>query len=169
MYNFHNNDDLITEMAMVGIASNGLKGPRYAISVDSSETRIGEPYFKFYSGRSRKNKTPFARISFLEPRYIIHYKSSNNHFVLNAPQCRALVNFMKTPRTSRVSGRKLTNWQYAILRYNLENIEMDDWQEEEWVWFTQRWKKMHKREIEGQEAENALPIDLPMPNYLLLR
>ena len=164
-------EELITEMAMVGLAWDKHRSSKYAVAVDSSETRIGEPYFKFYSGPSRRNKkAPVARISFLSPRYIIHYRKSNNNFVLDASQRRALVNFMNSPHEGvEVGGRELTNWEYAILQYNLENIEMDGWGAEQWAWFTSEWKEENMEDIIGEEAEQALVIDLPMPNYLKLR
>ena len=163
-------DEPITEMALVDYARFKTKGEKYAVSVDSSETRIGEPYFKFYDGPSRTPKTPVARVSFLEPRYVVHHKRSKEiPFVLNTSLRRLLVRFMQTPYKVKIDNKKITNWQFAILQYNLENIDVDDWSTREWLNFTTRWKRKNEDAIIGTDAEHALPIDLPMPNYLLLR
>ena len=169
--NFYDDEDeIITEMALVDYAKFKTKGGRYAISVDSSPTRIGEPYFKFYNGPSRTTETPVARISFLEPRYVIHHKRSKEiPFVLNTSFRRLLVNFMQTPYKIRLENKRITNWQYTILQYNLENIEVDGWGIREWLYFTRKWIKENQDDITGTAVENALPINLPMPNYLLLR
>ena len=161
--------EILNEMALVGYAHSGPGGEEYAVSVDSATNRKGNPYFKSYAGPSRSRKTPAARISFLEPKYIIHYKDSvKNQFKLNAGLKKILVQFFKSPHI-KLDGKRMTNWQYAIIQYNVENIMMRDWGMGECLYFTQKWKRDHANEIAGTQAEHALPIDLPMPNYLNLR
>ena len=161
--------EILNEMALVGYMQHDSKGRDYAISVDSGTNRIGNPYFKVYDGSSRGKQVPVARISFYEPEYIIHDKDNvKNQFKLSSDLRKTLVNFLKSTYDV-ISGKRITNWQYAIVQYNLENIKISGWKINDWLYFTQKWKRDNANEIAGTQAEHALPIDLPMPNYLNLR
>ena len=152
-------DFLLCEMALLGQAQQKEKGKKWEVSLDSNQTRLGEPYFKFYNAFTYRKATKVARISFLEPRYVIH-RGYPFHFKLDAVQKQALMKFLTAPAKGLFPD-SFTNWQAALVTYNVQNI---DYQFRQWYDFDAN----ELRKARGR-MRFALPIDLPMPNYLLLR
>ena len=154
-------DFLLTEMATVGQVRLDAYGKTCKLGVDGNFTRRGEPYFKYYNSSSPKTATGVARISFLAPRYIIH-SGYPLCFKLTREHKEALLRFLhEEPIRTRFAG--MTNWQLAITFYNEENyseLGID------WDTFTKEEQATYGK---NSLARFALPVDLPMPNYLLLR
>jgi len=155
-------DFYLCEMATVGFARKKAKGEGWLVTVDSESDRKGEPYFKFYDAGSYKKAGHVARISFLEPRYIDH-KGYPRSFRLNREQKGALMEFLAAP--ANVEGyRDMTNWQRAIILYNLENIDLEsDWRE-----FVSKSREDIIKSGRRKKMEFALPVDLAMPDYAKL-
>ena len=160
--------DLLTEMATVGWMQGRTRNQFYLIAVDSSPHYIGNPYFKVFGREDRLGKPSIARISFIEPRYIIHYKNNAaRQFRLNSKMKRMLIDFMNDPCDDD-GVEDLTNWQHAIIIYNREAIGKPLWKTRQWKQFDTEYILTHKDEINGTKLQHALPIDLKMPDYRLL-
>lgn len=129
------------------------------VQVNPVDYRIGNEYFKVFSGKSYYASKKMARISFWKPVYIT---SSTNYgreaWVLNAQDKKALVKLLKADSIGGFTldgSRKLTNWERAIVCYNEEMHHSQDETE---------------ANLLGTSSYNRqfLPFNLPMPNYLEL-
>ena len=170
MYNYRNrNFEPINEMGTIGWTQYGSKGKSHFISVDSSPYYIGNPYFKFYDTDSPETAKHVARISFLVPKYVYHKKDSLPPFILNSKQRRILVEYMDD-WCDEDGYDDLTNWEYSIIMHNREATNIP-WKGRQWKRFNYQYIHTHQNEINNTypRLKRALPIDLPMPNYLLLR
>ena len=71
------------------------------------------------------------------------------------------MNFLRSKRRGKKDTEsEMTNWQYAIALWNLEMGFIDD-AEEAWAYT--------RENTNPHDADSPLPIDLEMPNYLLLQ
>lgn len=153
------NEFLLTEMAKLGDAQYKKKGKKWEIYIDSHQTKLGEPYFKYYDSYSYLTAEHVARISFLEPRYIIHH-SYPPPFELDRIQKLALLKFLTAPAPDVYRG--LSNWQRGIIIFNNQNVSSSY---DGWSKLTT--EKMNNMKLTGR-MRFALPIDLPMPDYMQL-
>lgn len=156
-------------MGTIGWAGYGSKGKSYFIGVDSSPNYIGNPYFKFYNSDSVESATRVARISFLTPRYVYHRSESLPPLILNSKQRKILMAYMNE-WCDEDGYDELTNWEYSIIMHNREATNVP-WKGRQWKRFNYQYIRSHQYEINHTypKLKRALPIDLPMPNYLLLR
>jgi hypothetical protein len=128
------------------------------IIVNRKEFRKGNPYFKVFNHNSYVRATKVARISFLEPKYIIH-KDRKENWILNGDEKEQLIDLLELPSTNTFrNGKKLTNWQKAMAQYNLENGLIGDIEDAEDC-LLKNTKNFHTQ---------PLPIDLKMPDYTKL-
>ena len=107
---------------------------------DSGRNFGSESYFKFIPDRSVDIKHS-ARISFMEPKYIYHYK---NQYELSRSDKKALMRML----TSSSTGDKfISGWVATIREFNrfIENSN------------------------KNTDKSNSLSEDLPMPDYLKLK
>lgn len=102
---------------------------------------FGDPYFKFLPNRNINFKSA-ARISFKEPKYIVHY---SRQYVLNSNDKKALIRILSSPYRKDDS---ISNWVAAIREFN--RIIIDD--------------------IKAKNSDKyLLPEDLPIPDYKKLK
>lgn len=151
------NEEVMYEMATVTY------GNKQYISVnpDSSRGWYNEEYFKVYNSENYRAATGIARIKFRDASYTTHSNSDGKeNWKLNSKDKKQLIKLLQSP-SKKVKG--ITNWQYAILQFNLEAYADANW--DECLLLT----------IEEQSGINNknpkkywLPIDLPMPNYMEL-
>lgn len=118
------------------------------VSVD--ENRIGNPYFKVFNANDFKKATKMARISFLEPKYVIHSMNyGKENWVLNSKEKKLLINALTS-----LADINCTVWQSAVIDYNREHgVSI----------FKQR--QMTKEQL---IEKHLLPLDLEMPDYTKL-
>ena len=158
-------DEMLLEMATIGYASCSPKDPEYIVTVDKADTRRGDPYFKFYNGDDVHRGVEVARISYERAEYVeTHSSGGHPLFRLSHKQKKALVKFFNEPFDNDPT---ITNWQYAIIQHNNEkcrkgavsgrSLHID-------------FRKLTRAVKDADpELKFALPIDLPMPNYMALR
>ena len=116
-------------------------------------------YFKYYNSKKPTNATGVARISLVNPVYIIHPSGSPKTIYLGRPEKKQLVRFLKSAcKTPTDDGIFLdTNYQYMIYYFNKVSFNMDI---ADILNFTRN-KKINI-------VENAIPIDYEMPDYMNL-
>lgn len=159
-------DSPLYEMASLGKARLKSKGKSWFVAVHYDPDRRGDPYFRFYSTPQYSKNAPAARISFIEARYIIHPKADNKHFNLDPKQKKALMKFMNSKSTKN-GYEGYTNWQTAIMKFNDEAVQ-DKPGYLKWQQCTRAFMEANKRLFSRGQLKNALPIDLPMPDYTQL-
>lgn len=109
------------------------------IDLDPSRNFKTDAYFKFIPDKSI-DLMHSARISFMEPRYIQHY---TNQYVLNRNDKKALLRMLTSKATK---DKTITGWIAIIREFN----------------------RMIKDDVKGNGANNLLPEDLEMPDYMKL-
>ena len=113
----------------------------------------GEEYFKVYNASPRWDAGKIARISFKEPKCDFKYKGKEI-WSLNTEEKRHLMDILQSKKG--IWGLDLTNWQLAILTFNMEKGL--DWDETKENLISSGTLKYHE----------YLPFDLPIPNYMEL-
>ena len=142
----------LDEMATVGWdMQKGL-----LVQVNPAEQYRGGDYFKVYDAVSEGSATRIARINFAYPIYTIHapkWNRGKDYWYLNGREKRNLIEFLSN---SNADHPEYTNWQYAILEFN-------------------KGKRLSYEQTKSNllsngklNFPNAIPYDLPMPNYLEL-
>lgn len=150
------------EMTTIGQAQAKVKGKKYLVSVHYDSKRIGRPYFRFYDSPRYSIEAKVARISFIEPVYENHPDGGNEQFKLNNKQKKILIKYMNSPAKGLYVG--FTNWQKSIILFNSEAVDA----EFNWSIVTKEYKEENKAKFSKGKWKNALPIDLDMPDYMLL-
>lgn len=148
------NDDLLCEMALIGRICDKHNVPKYALVVDECNTYIGNPYFKIFNSSNRGNATEVARISFLEPKILVHKGLPQMKITKSIAK---LINDFLAAKNKRNKHR--TNWQEAIAYYNdyngrVDNVDVD---------FDELTQEVIDKNPEL--FKYCLPIDLPIPDY----
>lgn len=141
---------------------------RHSIAVSSEPLFSGEPFFKYFE-KARFESKRAACISLLDPRYVyLCDYSPLEHYRLTLKQKNQLMSWMYKPWD--LSDRiYLTNWQALIITFNRENVyHKDFFHYHEWQKFTQKYINKHAKEVLNSQLKYAIPIDYPVPNYLLL-
>ena len=111
----------IESMARIGVDSDSNPQSVYYVNPDSN--RVGDPYFKVYDSTSVTKSRRVARISFLEPVYIIHSDEGGKEpWILNSSEKKSLMKFLDKP--SKFSG--LSNFQYTMYQWNNEYGFLDE-------------------------------------------
>jgi hypothetical protein len=154
--------ELIEAMAQTYIDLQNNK----SMYVNPDLNRVGNEYFKFCNDASWSKATKMCRISFRSPAYVIHTNSRKvSDWTLNAKEKKYLVRVLN----SKSDDTTLTVWQALIVDYNKERYSLP-------ASVTKQLTRQKQQELsEGVITDlvdrmiHALPIDLPMPNYLKLR
>ena len=143
-------EESIFEMSTVHID----KTDNLLIAVFPNINRKGsEPYFKILDSYSYQKAKKMARIAFKEPRYI-HRKDSDGKidWKLDSKEKKMLVRHLNSE--SNMFGEKYNVWQQAIILFNL-NLQFS-------------MKDILINTINNHIYKEALPIDLPIPDYTKL-
>ena len=126
-----------------------LTSDKYGMTIEynPSRDRIGDDYFKAYRGVKINDDTPFARISFFRPEYVIHnfgtHEPKWNMDMKDRQNLMALLNEPNQDYPTR------TNWKHMIKNYNL--LRQDAY-------------------LPGRDKNVVfLRNQLPIPDYLKLR
>ena len=111
--------------------------------------------------------TKLCRISFREPKYIIHINSHKvDDWLLTKKEQKFLMTTLWSD-SKKYKGHSV--WQALIIDYNIERYDLDL---EECERISLNFKRKFSLKSQLSEYEEiqlmALPIDLPMPNYLKL-
>ena len=130
------------------------KGKKQLCQVNPDKGRQCLEYFKLYDSDSFDKATKIARISFREPKYVIH-KDENGlqPWIFNNREKKLLIEYLNLKEN--FYNRELTYFQIAIVKHNFEsglgNSEFD----------------CLNKTIELKNNK-YLKLDLQIPNYLLL-
>lgn len=136
--------------------------------VNPDINRIGNEYFKFCNNASWSKATKLCRISFNKPQYIIHTNSQKvDNWILTAKEKKYLVRTLLSKSKKYVG---LTVWQALIVDYNAERYSFD-LQECKDITIAVQYGLVAKSKLTELERAmlHALPFDLPMPNYMMLK
>lgn len=87
-----------------------------AMAVNPSPNHIGEPYFKVYNALKYTQATKVARVSFFEPKLIIHKGDKLPWTNMNAKEKKDIVGFLKL--TSMISN--YTVWDMLKYFWDIE-------------------------------------------------
>ena len=140
------------------------------IQVNPDLSHVGLPYFKVYNHYSQQKATKIARISMEYPRYILHRgRDGKEDWFLNNKEKKILMKVLQNPSKFMVVGyKRITVWQAIILFYNSEKLNVEPSLSME---CTQENREDFIRTYSEDYPflDTVLPIDLPMPNYLLLK
>lgn len=148
-------EDYLYEFASIAKGNNNF----IAVNPDPSRGWYGEEYFKVYNNDNARKADKVIRIKFRSAEYVYHKNSDGKKdWNLNSKEKKTLIKLLQTP--SKFDN--LSNWQYAILQFNLEAFDIS-------------YKDCLKLTMEEQSKmdENNprkyyLPIDLAMPDYTKL-
>lgn len=148
-------DELFLEMATIGVVKDKHRKSNYLITVDAEPTHVGNAYFKIYDRTSVSKSKNNMRISFHEPRKIIHKGDRFGDMVITKLIGKYINEFFSSTNLTNPSR---TNWEESIIQYNLTNGRLITP-----IDFT----KLTQEEINKnpKRFRNCLPIDLPMPDY----
>lgn len=115
--------------AMSNVYTNFTYG--FSFQVNPTESRVGEHYFKVYNHPSMTAADKVARISFDEPRYIIHKDSKGKQpWVLDSISKKAIIDLL--------SKNSHSVWKKLIANFNREKYGISS---RRWSWFTQKVKE----------------------------
>lgn len=161
-FNFIPNDDYfmgepICDIAQVCVDDKNNR----VIYADKCKDRKGVPYFKYYNNKSFFSSDKMTRIRFDKPEYTRPHKTSGKQadWVLNAKEKQILINMLcsVSDEWDYAHNKNLTNWELAIIKYNSENG------------FSMNQTLNNIRDENGNDPiKGALPLNLPMPDYMLL-
>ena len=128
------------------------KDKKQLCQVNPDKGRQCLEYFKLYDSDSFDKVTKIARISFREPKYVIHKNDRGfDDWKLNVTDKQNLKTLLEQ-QSDKYEG--YTNFQAAIIDFNMEkglNVS-----------------QTKENFVENPKYPKYLPIDLPMPNYDLL-
>lgn len=145
---------LMYEMATVVSTSD-----RYiSVNPDSNLEWFNEEYFKVYNASNARKATKVARIKFRHPTYTIHSDMDRKiNWILNSKEKQDLVKLFKEPSLKEPS---LTNWEYAILQFNLEAFPEANRD------YCLNLTIAKQNQMNDRDPQKYwLPIDLPIPDY----
>ena len=116
-----------------------------------------DAYFKYTSGNSSYSSGETeTRISFREPSYVKHPKGKP-HKNLSSKEKKNLVIQFNKPNNKK-DGKGLTNWEYAIHRFNMSNntshLENED--------------QANAEVRAAVKSGDYIPLNYPMPDYTKL-
>lgn len=118
----------ITTAESVYAMSNVYMSGKYNITfqVNPTESRAGEHYFKVYNSFSVSSSDKIARISFDEPRYIIHKDGLGKQpWTIDSSSKKKMIMLLKMNNYSI--------WKKLIANFNREKYEVSS---RRWSWFT---------------------------------
>lgn len=145
-------DYIVSLDAMSTIGWDEQKG--ILLQVHPAEPCACGNYFKVYNAASERRATRLARINFTQPLYTVHapkWNRGKDYWWLNAREKRYLMEFFESRNWAGY-----TNWQYAILEFNKEKG------------LTYEETKSNLLNEGKLNFPDALPYDLPIPNYMEL-
>lgn len=119
--------------------------------VENPSTHNNE-YFKYYDHARPSSASKVARIKLRSPEYVKEHADYLEEWTLNASEKKTLLNLLQSTYTR---DKRITNWQQIIVTYNDDffNIDPED---------------TISGNIDFDKYPDALPIDLPMPDYTKL-
>lgn len=138
-----------------------------SMHVNPNLNRVGNEYFKFCNDACWSKATKMCRISFRSPAYVIHTNSGKvSDWILNEEEKKYLLKSLLY-KSTKYPG--LTIWQVLIVDYNVERYSLPHDICKQLT--MQKQQELAKGVITDLVdcMIHALPIDLPMPNYLKLR
>ena len=134
--------------------------------VNPDTNRVGEPYFKVYDNITHGKATHIARISFLEPRYIIHRdEAGKQQWKLSSAEKKKMIKYLQ-----KKSGFfKMTLFQYSMYLWNNEfgffdKIELPTQYENTMIAYS----KGFYDSTAISRHPSYLRSDIVMPDYMLL-
>ena len=135
--------------------------------VNPDQRRKGNEYFKFCNNARWSKATKLCRISFREPKYIIHTNSHKvEDWLLTKKEQKYLIKVLWSD-SKKYKGFSV--WQALIIDYNAERYSLPNDISEKLTITKQQKLGRHANLSEVEELMlQALPIDLPIPNYLKL-
>lgn len=143
-------DGMLVEMANIRVD----RQRNISIQINRREG-LNAFYFKFYNHQDYERADKVCRISLYKPEYIEHRNlDGKKNWVLNSSERKELVNCLK--ETVKRTG--LSYWEELIIAFNREKPG-DPLGDEETM----------ENTMDDLKYPDHLPIDLPMPNYALLR
>lgn len=95
------------------------------VQVNPDHNRLEDPYFKVYNNARFESSDKVARISFLEPIYIVHaerYNCGRNNWFLNSKEKKRLIDFLIQEHSHH--DTVMTTYQFSILMFNSERFSM---------------------------------------------
>lgn len=99
---------------------------KLSFQVNPTDSRIGEHYFKVYNHSRMTSSDKVARISFDEPRYIIHKDSSGKQpWILDSASKKNMIMLL--------SKNNYSVWKKLIANFNREKYDVSS---RRWNWFT---------------------------------
>lgn len=127
---------------------------RLSFQVNPTDSRVGEHYFKVYNHSSMSAADKVARISFDEPRYIIHKDGHGKQpWILDSSAKKNMMHLL--------SKNNYSVWKKLIANFNREKYEVSS---RRWSWFTkdvqENLKKIQSLDdiLILESSENALDI-----------
>lgn len=153
----------ITTAESVYAMSNVYTNYTYKLSfqVNPTDSRIGEHYFKVYNHSRMTSADKVARISFDEPRYIIHKDSSGKQpWILDSVSKKNMIMLL--------SKNNYSVWKKLIANFNREKYDVSS---RRWNWFTKdvqdNLKNLHSLEdILALETSNN-DVDVQTYKFIL--
>lgn len=118
----------ITTAESVYAMSNVYMSDDYNLTfqVNPTESRVGEHYFKVYNSFSVSSSDKIARISFDEPRCIIHKDGlGKQSWIIDSSSKKKMITLLKMNNYSI--------WKKLITNFNREKYEVSS---RRWSWFT---------------------------------
>lgn len=110
-------EDYLYEFASIANGNNNF----IAVNADPSRGWHGEEYFKVYNNDNARKADKVIRIKFRSAEYVYHKNSDGKKdWNLNSKEKKSLIKLLQTP--SKFDN--LSNWQYAILQFNLEAFDI---------------------------------------------
>ena len=133
----------------------------WSIVLNPDINRNRPTYFKLYNHVVYQKATQFVRISFLEPKYIVHRREKGSWRLYSNKEKKRLIDFLLSHRR-RNNGREEepSNWQYAIVLRNVDMGLIDSPEDA---------LSLTLDNCSLYDTKSPLPMELPMPDYLLLK
>lgn len=139
------------EINVLGCGQQRSHRKKYQIALEANKNN---PSFVIYNHRDRSKANRASSVSLVNGTY-------NGVNKLNREQLYSLVRFLEA--NCKATGfRHLTNWQRAIIMFNESVINIG----RNWERFSTRVKRTNRNKWKSNKYKFALPIDMPMPNYM---
>lgn len=151
----------IETMSTIGRNEN----PSFAVTVNPDSGRMGDCYFKYFNSADYRTADKLARISFTEPKKVIHKNTDGKQeWELNVKDKKILCKFLSS-KSRKYKSLNITNWQSALYHWNYE-----------YGFFTYDYPDDYGLEIEAYldgfydniEHPSYLKSTLRMPDYTLI-
>lgn len=134
----------------------------FCLAVNPMADSATSAYFELYDTTNARHASFCARISFLSPDYV-SLPAVPDDWILPEHYKVWLMDFLRSHRRGRRDAvEEMSNWQYALARWNVEMGFIDD-PEEAWDITEADCVPL------SPHAPHPLPLSLPMPDYMLLR